>query len=133
MKNRKKYLNALRQAHSDLNGKMDKTSSAIEIAKRNEDFAQLTTDEQCEVLFYRMHFDVEASTQECLDRRVAYIYKDSIGIIEPRTREATEFFAHVNLLISLGLSNWMHDQEIVRVANFSVVKTPRVGVVYLTS
>jgi hypothetical protein len=133
MKYSKKDFVWLMQTYSELNQEMARNTSIKVMEKREKDFARLTPDEQCEVLLYRIYFDMYASTEECLNRRVAYVTSSEVRVIGSKLEEASEFLAHLHFMLSNGYENCINKLDVIKLGACSVVTTTRFNVVFVTS
>jgi hypothetical protein len=133
MKYSKKDFVWLMQTYSELNQQMAGITSLKKMEMREKDFARLTPDEQCEVMLYRIYFDMYASTQECLNRRVAYVTSSEVRVIGSKLKEASEFLVHLHFMLSNGYEKSMNELDVIKFGMCSVVTTTRFNVVFVTS
>jgi len=131
MKNAYKYLAALKAANFDLNHAIAEGLSAQEIARRDGEFGRLTLFQQSVVVCYWHYIDMHATTQECLDKCIGHITKNSVEFKKSREVEIVEFMAHVNFMLDIGLGQYMHDSNCVCFGKFTVVKAESYSFIYL--
>lgn len=96
------------------------------------DLEEMTTYDHVGVLMYKMLIDPNATTKECLDRRVAHIYKDRIDLRDERRVEALEFVNLFESIVNKQLKPLVFNDTNYRIGRFFITRQIGIDIVFVT-